>query len=857
MRPTDDTSHPVASAPTHRHWGDVLRALREARGVTQEGWAARLGVGRRTVQRWERGERAPDPGSESSILAACRELALFRSYDRGPLAGLTLTGEWLQDLLAGARWEAGSGSAATAPPLEAVDPVNHAIVAPPYPPQTVVSNLPAPLTSFVGRERELAAVRRALGGARLLTLTGTGGVGKTRLALRVAEELLWAYPHGVRFVGLAALADDTLVPRTIAAALGVRVPEAQLPMVALTEFLRTRSLLLVLDNCEHLLVACAELVESLLRACPSLEVLTTSREPLGIDGEAVWQVPPLALPSDAWSSTATQRPAEVDAPHPAPDSVLLFLDRARLHRPAFELTTQNAPAVADVCRRLDGIPLALELAAARISVLSPDQIAARLADRFQLLTGGSRSALPRQQTLRATLDWSHDLLTAREQTLLRRLSVFAGGFTLEAAEAICAGDDITPADVLDLLAHLVDKSLVIADAPDGWVRYRLLETVRQYARERMVASGEHRATAARHAAQLLALAEDTEPHLKGADRHRWVARLETEHDNLRSALAWLLSAGEAEPSLRLATALVPFWSDRAYLSEGRASLARSLTAGGPDLSAPRRAKALGGAGMLAMLQMDTPAARALLAESLALWRAAGNPLETTGALGMLAHAVHLDGDIPAMVALCEESLALSRELDDRRAVAGALGQLGHALWHQRQYSSAQALLTEALALLRVLERGQAMWNPFMSVTHVLWSLGNVVQDQADYPTARALYLESMETAQAQGDAFHVAVLIDSFASLALAGGHALRAARLLGAAEAVRKASDVALAPVYRRDVYDAIITTVHAALDTESLTTAWAEGQAMSWERAIAYGVADIVDDPASPMPASGGLRC
>ncbi|HEY3062718.1 MAG TPA: LuxR C-terminal-related transcriptional regulator [Chloroflexota bacterium] len=710
----------------------------------------------------------------------------------------------------------------------------------------MLHNLPAHLPRLIGREQELEAICRALLAADrgLLTTTGTGGSGKTRLALEVAATLRKQFADGVWYVELASIVDPALVPMAVATALGLREAPGRPVIETVRRSLRERSLLLVLDNCEHLIDACARLVDDLLSGCPGLRVLATSREPLRMAGELVWRLAGLAAP-------------DLDSPPTDPAdlgrfaAVRLFAERARAAQPDFALGPRNARAVGEICTRLGGLPLALELAAARVRVLAPEEIATNLEDSFRLLTGGNRTAPARQQTLRAALDWSYDLLSGEERALFRRLALFAGGFNLASAEAVGAEGPIEQTDVLDLLTQLVDKSLVQDDQADGVARHRLAEPVRQYARERLNDSGEARGTAARHAAHFLAFAEDAEPKLMSADRHRWVARLETEHQNLRSALSWLLSVGDVEAGLRLATALVPFWSNRGHLSEGRIWLERGLTIDGSTVPGARRAKALSGAGMLAMLQIDSPGARPLLEQSLTLCRASGNTQGAADALGMLAHAVHFEGDIPAMVALGEQSLALYREVDDRMGIAGALGQLGHAAWHQQQYPAAWALLQDALALLRELESSWSLWNPFMSITHVLWTLGNVARDQADYPTARSLYAEGMVAAQEQGSAFHVAVLLDSFASLAATQGQAARAARLLGAAEAVRHASDVALAPVYRRDFYDAITATVQAALDTESLSAAWADGGAMSWEQAIAYGLTDTVDaDVRSAQP-------
>ena len=476
-----------------------------------------------------------------------------------------------------------------------------------------------------------------LAGTRLLTLTGTGGVGKTRLALQVAMALLDHYPQGLWLVELAPLADPDLVPRTVLAALAVQEQPGRPPLATLQEALRTRQLLLVLDNCEHLLDGCARLAEALLTACPRLQILVTSREPLGLAGETRWRVPSLSMPAlDQFASPEAVGRCE---------AVRLFLERAQAVQPTFALTPANAAAVAEVCARLDGIPLALELAAARLGSLGMAELAARLDQRFRLLTGGSRTALPRQQTLRATVAWSYDLLTSQEQTLFARLSVFAGGWSLEGAEAVGAGGTIAAEEVLDLLARLVDKSLVLAEeAADGSTWYRLLETLRQYGQERLAAAGETAQVRRRHAAYYLALTERADRRFTGPDQLRWLDLIGREHDNLRAALTWCLE-GDAhrggaeaddlvETGMRLAGALFWFWFFRDHHAEALVWLERAL-AQGSAAPATVRAKAHFGAAVFASTLHDFARSAGHLSESIVLSRAAGDTRQLILALSVL------------------------------------------------------------------------------------------------------------------------------------------------------------------------------------------------------------------------------
>jgi predicted ATPase/DNA-binding SARP family transcriptional activator len=633
-------------------------------------------------------------------------------------------------------------------------------------------NLPAQLTRFIGREQEMVEVKRLLSRTRLLTLTGAGGCGKTRLALQVAADLVEEYADGVWLVELAALADPVLAPQTVASALGVREQPGRPLSQTLVDHLKPRSLLLVLDNCEHLLAACAHLAEGLLRGCPNLRILATSREGLGLVGEQTYRVPSLSLPD----------PEHLPPLERLPDfeSVRLCVDRAVLSQPAFVLTAANAAAVAQICARLDGIPLAIELAAARVKALPVETIAERLDDRFRLLTGGSRTALPRQQTLRGLIDWSYNLLTESERRLLLRLSVFAAGWTLEAAEAVCSVGQLRTTndqpgeeglvgrssfvvgrdEVLDLLTSLVEKSLVIYEEQEEGGRYRLLETIRAYARERLEASGEATAIRRRHAGHFLALAEQAEPELYGPDQGAWLDRLEREHANLWAALGWLAASGEAEECLRLAGALARFWMVRGYWSAGREWLERALAStetversprAGADGAPPReragalaRARALHGAGVLAAEQGDARTARAFLEESLAIQRVLGNRQGIATGLYGLGNLLHYQEEFGAARALFEEALTIQRELADRAGIAATLQSLGNLALRDSEPATARACFEESLAIRQ--ELGDRA-----SIAHALGSLAELAQNQSDYETARVFLEESLATQRALGN----------------------------------------------------------------------------------------------------------
>ena len=550
-------------------------------------------------------------------------------------------------------------------------------------------NLPVQLTRFIGREREIAEISRLLHIARVLTLTGPAGCGKTRLALQLASGLLEEYTDGVAWVGFEALTDPGLVPQALASALGIRERPGHPITETLLDYLRSKTILLVFDNCEHMLSACARLADSLLRHCPTVKVLATSREALGIVGEKLYPLPPLSVPD------STRLPPLDHLPRY--DAVRLFIDRAVAIVPTFALTERNARAVAQICHRLDGIPLALELAAARVKVLGAEDISAKLDDRFRLLTGGSLTAVPRHQTLRAAMDWSYDLLQPNEQVILRRLSVFAGGCTIEAAEAVSSEDGIDSSEVLDLLTRLIDKSLVLAEERNGVVRYRLLETIRQYGLDRLLDSGAAETARRRHCGVFRAMAEGAAEHIGGADQAVWLDRLEREHDNLRAALRWSLENEDGQTQLRLIKALNDFWYVRGYWSESLQSLEPILarTAGVPS---PLRGWALNWAGQMARRLGSTPRAKALLEEAVATYRTLGEKSALADALMHLGLLEYRQSAYGRAATLLEESLSLAREANDTGNIAFSLYLRGVVARLRGDYEQAEALCAQSVAL---------------------------------------------------------------------------------------------------------------------------------------------------------------
>jgi len=780
----------------------------------------------------------------------------------------------------------------------------------------VPNNLPYQVSTFVGREAEMAKVRELLRGTRLLTLTGAGGVGKTRLALQAAAEMLYEYPDGVWLVDLAALSDGDLVPQSLASALGVREEPGRLLADTLVAHLRDRQSLLLLDNCEHLVDACAQLAEGLTKQCPATRILATSREALRADGETVWRVPSLSVPH----RTPGIEPQPGQLTQYA--AVRLFIDRATKASPGFTMTNQNAPAVAEICSRLDGVPLAIELAAARASILSPQQIEKRLDERFRLLTGGRRTALPRHQTLQATVDWSYDLLSGPEKTLFARLSVFAGGFALEAAETVCADDGIETCEIPELLGELASKSLVIP----GKDRYWMLQTLRSYGAQRLDQSCEAESTRRRHAEFYARRAVEVHPLLWSPESEVWLAQCETEHANFREALAWTLGH-DVDLGLRLAGALAHVWELAPHWAEGRDWLAKLLRSEGsaePSLRAnalywasflachqgdyvPGRglleqaldlhrrlgdsrgeardllalghlaayqgdyqaaraaheqslamfegmgtkgdiARSLHAVGWVAQEQGDIDSARSYYGRSLALYREEGDKRSAAMILNNMGNLAASQGESEAAVAMHEEGLALAQEVDDRVTSGYLLTSMGYAVGMRGDYARALALCGEALTIARDLGSKRA-------AVQALLGLAAAATHLAQHGRAGEHYCEALTLSADMGGKRLLADCLEGLAALASQQGQAERAASLFGATDVLRR-SIGAQPDSYDFGSYGEQLNTARAALGDDAFSAAWAEGEAMAVEEAVALALGEAGDLPPGKPVARPDVR-
>lgn len=633
----------------------------------------------------------------------------------------------------------------------------------PEPPR---GNLPFALTTFVGRAELRAEVAQLLGRHRLVTLVGFGGAGKTRLACEVAVDVRASVPGGAWLVDLSAAVDGSAVALAVAGVLGVGDDPFRPLLDRLADSLQSQELLVVLDNCEHLVSACAEVVGPLLSRCPGVRILATSREPLGIPGEVHVSVGPLTLPDEG---------APVDAAARA-EAVQLFIDRASLVRRDFALTAANAPAVGSVCRRLDGIPLAIELAAARLAVLSPQQIDQRLGDHFRVLADETSGRPARHRTLEATIAWSEALLDAAERVLLRRLSVFSGGFSLDAAEAVCPGGLLERPALLDHLARLVAKSLVVADTSGEEARYRILATIRQHAAERLDAAGEAPGVKASHARWFLDLAERAERDLGGPLQETWLGRLAVEHDNLRAALAWAVDAGDGDVAQRLAGALVLFWRVRGHVREGREWLEAALAVPG-DAATSVRAKALWGAGFMATMAADAGRAIPALEESTRRWQEIGDDRWVARSLLVLGNARRFtDGALVALL-LLDEAVSLARHADDAWCLGHALSLAGSVHLEQGHLDHAEALLVEAIDLA-------ALGRDAQSRRLALWGLGQLRRTQGSLVAAGELFAEGLRLSRRMREPQSITSFAVALAEVHRARGALDLAAELLDEAEA-------------------------------------------------------------------------
>ena len=735
------------------------------------------------------------------------------------------------------------------PPLEALD--------------LRQNNLPIQPTPLLGREREVAEITDSLRRAdvRLLTLTGTGGTGKTRLALQSAAELIDEFEDGVFFVALAPISDPELVASAVAEALSVSESAGRALEANLREFLSNKELLLVLDNFEQVVDA-APLVGRLLSTCPGLEMLATSRVLLRVYGEHEYAVRPLQLPDPK-----DLPPIETLRQY---EAIRLFTERAHAARADFALTNENAPAVAEICARLDGLPLAIELAAARTKLLSPQAICSRLGDPLSFLTGGARDLPARQRTLRGAIAWSHDLLDRGEQVLFAGLSVFSGGCALEAAETIFGAEGDSFVDVLEGLSSLLDKSLLRHEEGErGEPRFVMLETIREYARERLEVSGDAEEVRRLHAEYFLALAEQGASELWGPDEATWLGRLEIEHDNMRAALSWTLRSEEPELGVRLAGALWRFWDVRGYYGEGRRWLEEALARDGRASAA--RARALEGVGWLADLQGDIDRAVAAAEEGLSLGARAEIRADVTASFKrILGSAAYVRGDHERAARLYDESLSLSQGARDERGVASSLLQLGNVSSDVGEYERAKKFYEEALALSRQLDDKALLGSALISVgaefllqgdyerggmlneeaaalyreqgnkghlQYVLDNLGWAALMRGNPGQAETLFQESLALSRRLGDKLVAAEALEGLACSASTRGESERVARLFGAAEALRKA--VGYQQEQREHALrEPYLTATRPLLPRPTWDAAWAEGRRLGFEEAIAYAL-------------------
>jgi non-specific serine/threonine protein kinase len=684
-------------------------------------------------------------------------------------------------------------------------------------------NLPYQLTSFVGREQEIAQLEELVTAHRLVTLTGSGGAGKTRLAIEVAGRMIDAFSDGVWLVELAALSDPRLVPQTVALALGVKEQPTRPVIETITEHLASKKLLLVLDNAEHLLEPCARLVDEIVRRDAEITVLVTSRERLGMTGELTYRVPSLTVPAMA----------EAGTPETALryESVRLFLERTKLVRPDFELSAANVPSVSSICAKLDGIPLAIELAVPRLHSMSIDELSERLDQCLALFTGGSRSALPRHRTLRSMLDWSYNLLTDDERAMLRRVAVFAGGWTLAAAEHVCGGDGSdgsdTVVDTIGLLTSLADKNLVINEEHGRTTRYRMLETIRQFALDRLRETSEEARRRNRHFAWVLALAEDTFGPMGGPDQGPSLDRIARELDNFRAALQWAIEQ-KLPDAFRMAPGISRWWVMGAHLAEARERFTRLLDAIPSDEAPLDRARALGAVGNLALRQNDFDEAERLFRESLALFRALDNARGSAYGQANLALLTVTRGQYAAAEPLLVECVGPARALGIPFLLAVILSNLAIVVHSRGDRDRAAALFEESLTVAR------SAGDRFL-ISQMLSYKGRADCSDGNLERAEASFLESLTLARALADPLATVWALERFAELAVARGAPTRAATIWGAAARMRAEIGISIA-FNEQNEHDRAVVAVREALGDDAFDQAWREGSSMELEAAVRY---------------------
>src|SRR5687768_6916677 len=746
------------------------------------------------------------------------------------------------------------------PPIKTIDVARH--------------NIPAQMTSFIGREKEMAEIKQALSENRLVTLTGSGGAGKTRLSLEVGSQSLNEFPNGVWLAEFADVTDPGLVPQTLLSIFNLREDSHRSVLEVLIDYLRAKTTLLLFDNCEHLIDACARVSESLLQACPKLRILASSREALGIPGEVAYRVPSLTTPDPADLPSLDELEKV--------DSIRLFIERAAAAKPGFQLTNDNASFLAQICSRLDGIPLALELAASRVKVLTPEQIAARLDDRFRLLTGGSRTALPRQQTLRAMIDWSYSLLTGQEKTLFRRLAVFVDGWTLEAAESVCSDveqDGILPHDILDLLTRLVDKSLVTTEEVMGGTRYHRLETIRQYSREKFFETNEVESIRNWHLSFFVRFAEKVDENLKGRDQLLWQNLMSAEQGNLRAALEWALIK-KPDSALQIAGAANLFWTAGGFSAEGFRWTQKALeqvekVPVQPDITAEQRlvarARALRGLTRLYLSLGDNVNAKRAAEESVALYRQSEDRRGLSFALVVLAYPLEFLGERVQAEAALQESYSIARAEGDVYAICRSLNRLARVILDLHDdLKLAQGYVEESLRLAReaglrsqeaqsseilgfITTHGndfEAARSHFKESARVYQEIGatfNVILEKsnlahlerklANHDDALKYYRETIIAFRDMGQTGAVLHQLECFGFIALAQDQNERALQLFAASHRLREQSERPMTPD-EQIYFDEQLTILRQKMDTMKFDSYWSKGFGMTLEQAIEFAL-------------------